>query len=95
LVTYADEWRGHTGAIYRADNWTYCGKTAAESVWTLDGRMVARKAGPKTRTTAEMEAMGARLEGRFPKHKFVHIVEGAAPAATAAAADQISLFATN
>jgi hypothetical protein len=30
LVTYADEWRGHTGAIYRADNWQYEGLTRPE-----------------------------------------------------------------
>lgn len=72
LVTYADDWRGHTGSIYRADNWTYCGLTKPEAVYTIDGRMVARKAGPKTRTHAEMIALGAVFEGRFAKHKFVH-----------------------
>ena len=71
LVTYADEWRGHTGAIYRAANWEYVGKTTPETVW-VDGedRMVARKAGPKTRTKADMEALGYRMVGRFSKHKF-------------------------
>ena len=72
LVTYADEWRGHTGGIYRAANWQYVGLTKPESVWTLNGRMVARKAGPHTRTKAEMESIGAHCEGRFSKHKFVH-----------------------
>jgi hypothetical protein len=71
LVTYADEWRGHTGAIYRADNWQYLGKTRPEAVYTLNGRMIARKAGPRTRTKAEMLAMGAVLVGRFAKHKYV------------------------
>jgi len=74
LVTYADTWRGHTGKIYRATNWQYMGLTPAYDVWTIDGRIVARKAGPKTRTKAEMLALGARFEGRFSKHKFVHIV---------------------
>lgn len=73
LVTYADEWRGHTGAIYRATNWTYVGRTKPEAVYTLDGRMVARKAGPKTRTKAEMLGMGCVLEGRYAKHKFVSL----------------------
>ncbi len=73
LVTYADEMQGHTGAIYRATNWEYCGMTAKEATWFLNGRMVARKAGPKTRTKAEMEAIGAEMVGRFAKHKFRHI----------------------
>lgn len=73
LVTYADEWRGHTGGIYRADNWQYVGKTRPELVYVLNGRMVARKAGPKTRTHAEMLAMGAELVGRFPKHKYIRV----------------------
>ena len=74
LVTYADEWRGHTGAIYLADNWKPQGKTTPEAVFVLDGRMVARKAGPVTRTRAEMEALGAVLVGRFAKNKFTHTV---------------------
>lgn len=73
LVTYADEWRGHTGAIYRADNWDYAGRTAPEAVYVRDGRMVARKAGKKTRTHAEMLELGAELVGRFAKHKFVRL----------------------
>lgn len=71
LVTYADEWRGHTGAIYRAANWTYAGMTKPERVFTRKGRMVARKAGGHTRTTAEMRSIGAQCEGAFAKHKFV------------------------
>ncbi len=70
LVTYADEWRGHTGAIYRADNWTYEGRTKPERTYQIDGRMVARKAGGHTRTHAEMVALGAQMVGAFAKHKF-------------------------
>lgn len=77
LVTYADEWQGHTGTIYRASNWSYVGKTNPEATFVKDGRMIARKAGPKTRTRDEMEAMGAEMIGRFAKHKFVHILPGA------------------
>lgn len=71
LVTYADEWRGHTGAIYRADNWTFVGRTKPERVYTVNGRMVARKAGPRSRTHAEMLALGAVCVGAFAKHKFI------------------------
>jgi hypothetical protein len=72
LVTYADSWRGHTGAIYRAAGWEYCGQTKPQAVYTLNGRMIARKAGPKTRTHAEMIALGCELVGHFPKHRFCH-----------------------
>lgn len=75
LVTYADEGQGHTGAIYRATNWTYVGTTAAEAQWVDQaGRHVARKAGPKTRTKGEMEALGYEMVGRNRKHKFVMVL---------------------
>lgn len=70
LVTYADEWQGHTGAIYRAAGWEYVGLTKPERVYVLNGRMTARKAGPVTRTNAEMLALGATNVGSFARHKF-------------------------
>lgn len=70
LVSYADKWRGHSGAIYLAAGWKYCGETAPSDVWTVNGRMTARKAGAKTRTQAEMIALGAVLEGRFAKSRY-------------------------
>jgi hypothetical protein len=73
LVTYADEWRGHSGGIYRADNWQYVGKTKPERTYQINGRMTARKAGGHTRTHAEMLALGAQCVGSFPKHKFIKI----------------------
>jgi hypothetical protein len=78
LVTYADDWRGHTGSIYKADNWQYVGKTKPERTYQIDGRMVARKAGGNTRTHAEMLALGAQMVGSFSKHKFVMIRGGIA-----------------
>lgn len=71
LVTYADDWRGHSGGIYKADNWEYVGKTKAERTYVIDGVMVSRKAGQKTRTHSEMLAMGAEMVGSHWKHKFV------------------------
>lgn len=71
LVTYADEWQGHLGTMYLAAGWEYVGLTKAERVYVLNGRMVARKAGPRTRTHAEMLALGAECAGSFAKHKFI------------------------
>lgn len=70
LVTYADSWRGHKGTIYRAAGWEYCGETKPQAVYTINGRMTSRKAGPKTRTHAQMIALGAELVGRFSKSRF-------------------------
>ena len=70
LVSYADEWRGHTGAIYMAAGWEYCGKTEPTPCYVINGRMTARKS-TKTRTHAEMIALGAELLGHFPKSRFV------------------------
>jgi hypothetical protein len=70
LISYADSWRGHTGAIYLAAGWEYCGETKPEACYTLNGRMTARKAGPKTRTHAEMLALGCVFEGRHSKSRF-------------------------
>lgn len=74
LVTYADTWQGHNGTIYKAAGWKYCGLTKPEAVFVKDGQMIARKAGPKTRTKSEMESLGANNIGRFSKHKFIHLI---------------------
>lgn len=73
FLTYADDWQGHSGAIYKADNWTYIGKTKAERTYRIGGKMTARKAGGHTRSHAEMLALGAEFVGSFAKHKFVKI----------------------
>lgn len=72
FVTYADSWRGHTGAIYKATGWTESGQTSPEATYTLNGRMIARKAGGQTRTHAQMLTMGCVFEGRHAKTRYVH-----------------------
>lgn len=74
LVTYADEWQGHTGAIYLAAGWEWVGLTKPERVYVKDGVMVARKAGPRTRTHDEMLEMGAKCVTASRKHKFVKVL---------------------
>lgn len=58
LVTYADTSEGHVGTIYRATGWVFDGETEPQPRYTVDGRMVARKA-TRSRTHAEMLALGA------------------------------------
>lgn len=72
LVTYADEGEGHTGAIYKATNWDYAGIRPGDPVYkSASGQHVARKAGGKTRTNAEMLELGYINTGRTRKHKFI------------------------
>lgn len=72
LVTYADESQGHTGAIYRATNWTYVGRTGPypRYVDPVTGRQVATKS-TVNRTAAQMRELGYVKTGSFYKHKFV------------------------
>lgn len=71
LVTFADDSQGHTGRIYRATNWVYVGKTAPYPRWidAKSGRQVATLS-TKTRTKAQMIALGYKRVGAFCKHKF-------------------------
>lgn len=71
-VTYADSSQGHEGIIYRATNWVDVGESAAKPRWVDSaGRQVATQSGPKTRTAAEMRALGYVCTGSFKKRKFV------------------------
>ncbi len=70
LITYADTMQGHTGHIYRSANWEYLGLTKPEKCYKIDGVIVSRKAGPKTRTHKQMLALGAVCVGSFVKHRF-------------------------
>jgi len=71
LVTYADTWRKHTGAIYKATNWEYMGETKPSPVFqNEEGKMMGRKRGGKNLTSLEMKEMGFVAVGSFSKHKF-------------------------
>lgn len=71
LVTYADDWQNHTGAIYRATNWIYDGMTALEPIYLDDnGRMMSERNGDKTRKVSEMLAQYTRI-GFYRKHRFL------------------------
>lgn len=77
LVSYADEWQGHTGQVYKAAGWHCGGKTRPKAVYTLAGRVVSTKAGKRTWRHSEMLAMGCELVGYFPKY-FYYLVPGSA-----------------
>lgn len=71
LVTYADDYMGHTGIIYRATNWEYVGRTGPYPKWVdAQGRQIAQKA-TVNRVKSKMLELGHRHIGNFYKHKFV------------------------
>jgi len=49
------------------------GKTKPERTYQINGRMISRKAGGRTRTHLEMLTLGAQCLGSFARHKFVKI----------------------
>ena len=69
LVTYADTMEGHTGAIYRASNWTYDGLTQSKPRWKKNGRLLSPMKGHNNRTVQEMKTI-ATMEGRWKMHRF-------------------------
>ncbi len=73
LLTYADTGHGHTGAIYRATNWTCVGEVAAGDTWTApDGSQRGRKRGGHTLLAAELVGSGYVRNPGAGKVKFVH-----------------------
>jgi hypothetical protein len=75
LVTYADTWMNHTGAIYRATNWEYMGLTNPSPVYvSKHGEYMGKKRGGKNFTHEQMELMKFSYKGKFAKHKFRKIL---------------------
>ena len=74
LVTYADTWRGHTGAIYKATNWHYEGLSEPLPVWVnADGQPQSKRnglAGKNHRTPTDMETNGCVMIGQYAKHVY-------------------------
>lgn len=77
LLTYADTRHGHTGAIYRATNWTYLGLMPGSDAWVdTDGVQRGRKRGGTNISAAGMRELGFTRLPPAPKHKFVHSAKG-------------------
>lgn len=74
LLTYADTREGHTGAIYRATNWTCLGEVQGRPAWqhkvTRERR--GKKRGSRNISTEEMEVLGFERLAPVPKIKYVH-----------------------
>lgn len=74
LLTYADTREGHTGAIYRATNWTCLGEVRGSDAWAhaLTGERRGRKRGGRNRSVEEMAEAGFVRLPTVPKIKFIH-----------------------
>lgn len=74
LLTYADTREGHTGAIYRATNWTCLGEVRGSDAWqhAITGERRGRKRGGRNLSAAEMGEAGFVRLPTMPKVKFVH-----------------------
>jgi len=74
LLTYADIGCDHTGGLYRAANWCFNGVTGKNPVWwnPKTNRMVSKKSGKKTYTTAEMLDMNYEFRGYHTKRRFIY-----------------------
>ena len=73
LLTYADTLYGHTGAIYRATNWTCLGEVPGSDAWVSEtGERRGRKRGGRNLSVVEMAILGFTRLPKATKIKFVH-----------------------
>lgn len=72
VVTFADSSAGHTGRVYLALNAEFIGFTKPEAYWVdpESGARVSRKA-TKSRTVAEMKALGLQKQKSQGKYRYV------------------------
>lgn len=69
LITYADTWQNHTGAIYRATNWTYDGLTQPALRWVDGTGKLVSKLSTITKSTTFMDDNYDRVSCA-PMHRF-------------------------
>jgi len=74
-LSFADTTEGHTGAIYRATNWLYLGKTRGKRLFYRDqtGRLRHPRQNGVNVSKAEASRMGWVEEVRLEKHKFAFV----------------------
>ena len=79
LVSFADPEQGHSGTIYQATNWLYCGKSQPDEWYLVDGekihpRSMVAKYG--TRGEKKLNDMGINFERKklHGKHRYIYIL---------------------
>ena len=73
LVTYADTMQSHTGAIYRATNWTYDGLTTPQPRWVDASGNLVSSLSKTSRSRAWMDSVYERVES-FPMHRYYMVL---------------------
>jgi len=83
IVSFADMAHGHTGGVYRASNFIYCGLSAKRTAWKvrglehLHGQTIADEfRGVPNRSAAMREKYGDDfyLEPRSRKHRYLYFI---------------------
>lgn len=79
LVSFADPEQGHTGIVYQATNWLYCGKSQPDEWYIVDGekihpRSMVAKYG--TRGEKKLTDMGINFERKLlhGKHRYIYLL---------------------
>jgi hypothetical protein len=83
IISYADTEQNHTGYVYQAANFIYCGLTEKRTNWTIEGlegmhgQTVADKyRNVENRAEAIRQEYGDRfsLRDRSRKHRYIYFV---------------------
>ena len=83
VVSFADKSQGHTGCVYQATNFIYCGLSAKRTDWAVKGRehlhgqtISDEFRGVPNRSKAMRDKYGDDfyLKPRPRKHRYIHIV---------------------
>jgi hypothetical protein len=83
IVSYADISQGHTGIVYQATNFLYCGLSAKRTDWAIKGRehlhgqtIADEFRGHPNRSLAMRDKYGSDfyLKPRPRKHRYIYIV---------------------
>jgi hypothetical protein len=80
LISFADPKYGHSGTIYKASNWTYCGlqKQDRDRIFINEKEVHPKSAYNiyGTSSIEKLKQMGLqiRTEPREPKHRYVYVL---------------------
>jgi hypothetical protein len=78
LITFADDWQGHVGTIYRAAGWIECGRTKPNPTYTLNGRRAVRFYEVERRYAhSNPQSINAKINGSLVLIHFAHISRAA------------------
>jgi hypothetical protein len=80
-LTYADTAERHTGHLYRVTNWTYVGMTRPDTYYVDTAGKRVSKLATKSRSQAQMLALGYEPRRSPGKHKFIYRLRNVAKAA--------------